>query len=164
MQTSSKKKKSKETSKTAYNGHRGVQVAQAKVYAEIQETDTEVFQYFRIVVSESRLLKYFTDTKFIGYENLCTEMEKYYAGNGEDILFRDKSEFRNMTMVRFEKMTPTAKVNSELDGIQFTVEAPIPSNEGCFNCLYFRKKNRVCHFYQIVGIDIRTQCPEFKQK
>ena len=164
MQTSSKKKKSKETSKTAYSGHRGVQAAQAKIYAEIQETDEEVFQYFRIVVSEPKLLKYFIDSKYIGYENLCTEMEKYYAGNGDDILFREKSEFRNMTMVRFEKTHPAAQVDPDLQGVQFSVEAPIASNEGCINCIYFRKKNRVCQFYQKIGIEIRTQCPEFKQK
>ncbi len=164
MQTSSKKKKSEETSKTAYNGHQGVQAAQAKIYAEIQETDKEVFQYFRIVVSEPKLLKYFIDSKYIGYENLCSEMEKYYAGNGENILFREKSGFRNMTMVRFEKTHPNVQVDTKLHGIQFIVEAPIPSNEGCINCIYFRKKNKICQFYQKIGIEIRTQCPEFKQK
>lgn len=165
MPMSSKKKKSKETSRTtATSGHRGVQVAQAKIYGEIQETDSEVFQNFRILVSEPRLLKYFVDTKFTGYDRLSDEMEKYYAGNGEDIFFRDKSEFRNLIMVRFEKTNPSAQVDSSLQNIQFTVDAPIPSNEGCVNCIFWRKKNRKCLFYQKIGMDIKTQCPDFKQK
>lgn len=164
MQTSSKKKKSKEKSKTVYNGHRGVREVQAKIYAEVQETEGEVFQNFRILVSEPKLLKYFVDSKYIGHDKLSDELEKYYAGNGEDIFFREKSEFRNLITVRFEKTTPDAKVNDELKEIQFAVSAPIPSDEGCINCIFWRKKNRVCNFYQKVGMEIRTQCPDFKQK
>lgn len=165
MQMSSKQKSSKEKPKTRdLSGHRGVLATQAKIYGEIQETDKEVFQNFRVVVSEPKLLKYFVDTKFIGYENLSAEMEKYYAGNGEDILFREKTEFRNLIMVKFEKMHPDAQVEESLREIQFTVEAPIPSNEGCVNCIFWRKKNRKCLFYQKIGIEIRTQCPDFKQK
>lgn len=165
MPMSSKRKNSKEKSKTrALSGHRGVQVAQAKIYGEIQETESEIFQNFRIVVSEPRLLKYFTDTKFIGYENLSDEMGKYYIGNGEDILFREKMEFRNLIMVKFEKTRPNAEVDESLKEVQFKVDAPIPSNEGCINCIFWRKKNKKCLFYQKIGMEIRTQCPDFKQK
>jgi hypothetical protein len=155
-----KKKKSENIS----YGPGGLNSAQIKVYLETQENDNYIFQNFRLVTSEFRLLQYFTEEKFIGYYILEREISKYYAGDGERIVYRKKTYFHNLITVTFEKIDKTVKAPTELENIQFVVEAPIPATTGCLDCIYFRKKNRRCLYYQVLGMKIRKNCVDFKQK
>jgi hypothetical protein len=142
----------------------GLNKAQIQVYLETQEDEKSVYQNFRLVTSEFRLLTYFTDEAFLGYHVLDEEMSKYYAGDGEKILFRMKMYFNNLVTVVFDKLEKDAKVREEIVNAQFKVEAPIPATTGCLDCEHFRKSNRVCQYYQIIGIKIRMTCPDFRQK
>lgn len=163
MQKSSRKKKSEETYKIQ-RGAGGVNKAKAKIYLETVENDTHVFQNFRIVTSAHKFLQYFTDEKFLGFYILSDEMDKYYAGDGEKIFFRDKKYHNNLITVVYEKVSVNARFDPALENVQFDVEAPIPATLGCYDCIHFRKKNKKCMYYQIVGIDIRTNCKDFRQK
>jgi hypothetical protein len=142
----------------------GLNKAQIQVYLETQEDEKSVYQNFRLVTSEFRLLTYFTNEAFLGYHILDQEMAKYYAGDGEKIIFRMKMYFNNLITVVFDKLEKDAKVRKEIVNAQFRVEAPIPATQGCLDCEHFRKNNRVCQYYQIIGIKIRMNCPDFRQK
>lgn len=149
---------------SSHNGPGGLNSAQIKVYLETQENGENIFQNFRLVTSDFRLLQYFTDDKFLGYYMLEKEMSKYYIGDAEKIVYRKKIYYHNLITVIFEKLDKTVKTPKELENVQFIVEAPIPATLGCFSCVYFRKKNRRCLYYQIVGMKIRRNCADFKQK
>lgn len=163
MQMSSKKRKSKETYKI-HRGVGGVNKAKAKIYLETVEDSTHVYQNFRIVTTAQKFLQYFTSNKFLGYDILSEEMEKHYAGDGENIFFRDKKYHNNLITVVYEKVNPESTFDKSLENVQFDVEAPIPATLGCHDCIHFRAKNRKCMYYQIIGIDIRTNCKDFRQK
>lgn len=146
-----------------HRGLGGVNKARLKVYLETQETEISVFQNFRLVASEFRFLRYFTDEMFLGYHILSSEMEKYYAGDGERIVFRSKITYNNLISVIFDKLEKV-KINNNLTAAQFEVEAPIPKSVGCLDCENFRKSNRVCSFYQTILLKLKTSCPDFRQK
>lgn len=131
---------------------------------ETQESDLNVFQNFRLVTSDIRLLQYFTDDKFLGYHILEREMSNYFIGDGETIVYRKTIHYNNLITVVFEKFDPNAKISNEYLNVQFTVEAPIPATLGCKDCTYFRKKYRQCLYYQEMGMTIRKNCADFKQK
>jgi hypothetical protein len=157
-------KTKKSESKLFANGPGGLKSAQIKVYLETQTSDENVFQNFRLVTSDVRLLQYFTDDKFLGYHILEREMAKYYAGDGEVIIYRKKVYYNNLITVMFEKLKKNANTSSEYMDVQFTVEAPVPATLGCKDCEHFRKKYRQCLYYQQMGIKLKKNCADFKQK
>lgn len=140
-----------------------VNIAQVKVYLETQEDSTHIYQNFRIVAPEVHLLRYFTDEMYLGYHALEKAMSKYYVGDGENIIFKKKFKFNNLTTLTFDKVNIT-EIRPELISAQFMVEAPIPATHGCLDCEHFRESNRMCLYYQILGIKIRKNCPDFRQK
>lgn len=131
---------------------------------ETQEADLNVFQNFRLVTSDVRLLQYFTDDKFLGYHILEQEMSKYYAGDGESIIYRKKIYYNNLITVVFEKLDKEATCQEQYQEAQFIVEAPVPASLGCKDCTHFRKKYRQCTYYQQMGITLKKNCVDFKQK
>lgn len=135
--------------------------AQIKVYLESQEAANEIYQNFRLVASDTRFLKYFLDSRFTGYNILELAMSKYYAGNGETILYKKKIVFKNLISVVFEKSNLIEYIP---DDTQFEVRAPIPYSEGCISCIYWRKKNKICRFSQKIGIKVKTHCEDFRQR
>jgi len=146
------------------NGPGGLSSAQIKVYLETQTSDLNVIQNFRLVTSDIRLLQYFTDDKFLGYHILEKEMSKYYAGDGENIVYRKKIYYNNLITVVFEKLNKNFNCSDEYLNTQFIVEAPVPATLGCKNCTYFRKKHRQCLYHQQIGIKLRKNCADFNQK
>ena len=158
-------KKKKSGHKPLANGPGGLRTAQIKVYLETQtDSSNNIYQNFRLVTSDFRLLQYFTDDKFLGYHILEQEMSKYFIGDGETIVYRKTVYYNNLITVFFEKLNPNANVSNEFLNVQFTVEAPIPATLGCKDCTFFRKKNRTCLYYQQMGMEIRKNCADFKQK
>lgn len=145
------------------NGLSGLSSAQIKVYLETQLADKYIYQNFRLVVSDSRLLQYFTDDKFLGYYILEKEMGKYYIGDGENIVYRKKTYYNNLITVTFEKVAETAIMNELLEA-QFSVEATIPATLGCKDCAYFKKRYSQCLYYQEMGITMKKNCSDFRQK
>jgi hypothetical protein len=117
-----------------------------------------------LVTSNIRLLQYFIDDKYLGYHILENEMAKYFVGDGENIIFRNKTNYSNLVSVEFEKLNKSAKVPESDKGAQFMVEAPIPATTGCKSCEYFRRKNKMCLYYQQIGINLKESCSDFKQK
>ena len=146
------------------NGPGGLKSAQIKVYLETQSSDLNIFQNFRLVTSDIRLLQYFTDDKFTGYHILEREMSKFYIGDGENIVYRKKIYYNNLITVVFEKINKNSNISSEYLNVQFTIEAPIPATLGCKDCTHFKKKHRQCLYYQQIGIKLRKNCADFKQK
>lgn len=142
----------------------GVNIAQIKVYLETQEDSAHVYQNFRIVAPEIHLLRYFTDEMYLGYHALERAMSKYYVGDGETIIFRKKFRFNNLTTLTFDKTNPVVEIRPELISAQFMVETTIPATHGCLDCEHFRPSNRMCMYYQTLGIKIRKNCPDFRQK
>jgi len=142
----------------------GLSRAKILVYLETQDDSKNIYQNFRLVTSDIRLLTYFVDEKFIGYYILDKEMSKYYAGDGEKIIFRNKKYFNNLITVTFDKLDKSVKARPEIENVQFEVEAPVPATMGCINCEYFRKSNRMCSYYQEMGIKIKKNCDDFRQK
>jgi hypothetical protein len=145
-------------------GPGGLSSAQIKVYLETQASDENIFQNFRLVTSDIRLLQYFTDVKFLGYHILEKEMSKFYIGDGEKIVYRKTIHYHNLITVIFEKLDKSVNIKDEFLNVQFTVEAPIPATIGCTDCTYFKKKYRQCLYYQQMGIKLRKNCADFKQK
>lgn len=142
----------------------GLSRAKILVYLETQEDSKCIYQNFRLVASDIRLLSYFIDEKFLGYYILDKEMSKYYAGDGEKIIFRTKVYFNNLISVTFDKLDKDVKIRDNIDNAQFSVEAPVPATQGCIDCEYFRKSNRMCSYYQEMGIKVKKNCYDFKQK
>jgi hypothetical protein len=101
---------------------------------------------------------------YLGYHTLEKAMSKYYVGDGENIIFKKKFKFNNLTTLTFDKANTSVEIRPELISAQFMVEAPIPSTHGCLDCEHFRESNRMCMYYQILGIKIRKNCPDFRQK
>lgn len=145
-------------------GPGGLSSAQIKVYMETQINGLSVFQNFRLVTSDFRLLQYFTDDKFLGYHILEKEMLKYYIGDGENIVYRKKVYYNNLFTIFFEKLNENVDCSNEYLSAQFTIEAPIPATLGCKNCIYFKKKHKQCLYYQQMGIKMRKNCADFRQK
>ena len=150
--------------KSYTNGLGGLNSAQIKVYLETQIRDLNIFQNFRLVTSDIRLLQYFTNDKFIGYHVLEKEMLKYYIGDGENIVYRKKMCYNNLITVVFEKLNKDFSDSNEYSNIQFIIEAPIPATLGCKDCIYFKKKYKQCLYYQQMGIKLRKNCADFRQK
>jgi len=150
----------------SYRGSRpgGLNSAQIKVYLETQRSDQNIFQNFRLVTSDFRLLQYFTDVKFLGYHILEKEMSKFFIGDGEKIVYRKTIHYHNLITVIFERLDKTTNVSNEFLNAQFTVEAPIPATQGCKDCSFFRRKYKQCLYYQQMGIKLRTSCVAFNQK
>lgn len=144
------------------NGIQGLTQAKIRVYLETQEDNKNIYQNFRLVTSNISLLKYFIDDKYLGYYTLDDSLKDYYIGNGESIIFRDKSIYNNLIIVTYEKLTPDAKYDSSEKN--FEVYTTIPYNNGCLSCEYFVKKDRVCQYIREVGITIKNNCNDFKQK
>lgn len=142
----------------------GLSRAKILVYLETQDDANNVYQNFRLVTSDIRLLIYFVDERFLGYYILDGEMSKYYAGDGEKIIFRSKKYFHNLISVTFDKLDKSVKARAEIENAQFEVEAPVPATMGCINCEYFRKSNRMCSYYQEMGVKIKKNCNDFRQK
>jgi hypothetical protein len=120
-----------------------------------------VYQNFRLVTLNARNLRFFTNTKFLAHDILESEMEKYYVGDGENVFFRDKKYFKNLITVIYEKVND-ASIKEESH--QFEVIAPLPKTEGCFDCEYYRKKQKKCLYRRKIGIDIVENCSDFRQK
>jgi hypothetical protein len=157
--------KTKSSENKSYaNGPGGLKSAQIKVYLETQTSNKNIFQNFRLVTSDVRLLQYFTDDKFLGYHILEKEISKFYVGDGEKIVYRKKIYYNNLITVVFEKLEKNVTVSSEYWDAQFIVEAPVPATLGCKDCTHFRKKYRQCLYYQQMGIKLRKNCADFKQK
>lgn len=158
-----RKKKSNVTYKIQ-RGPGGLDVAKVKVYLETREDDSHVYQNFRLVTSDPSLLKYFVEPKFNGYHELSNEMEKYYAGNGETIFFNRKIVLNNLVTIVFDKTVREVSFDSSITNLQFDVTTKLPNMLGCSDCAYYRKKNKKCLYYQQIGIMIKTNCQDFKQK
>jgi hypothetical protein len=131
---------------------------------ETQTSGLDIFQNFRLVTSDFRLLQYFIDDKFLGYHILEKEISKYYIGDGENIVYRKKIYYNNLFTVVFEKLNENVNCSGEFLNAQFTIEAPIPATLGCKNCTYFKKKHRQCSYYQQMGIKMKKNCADFRQK
>lgn len=146
------------------NGPSGLSSAQIKVYLETQLTDKYIYQNFRLVTSDMRLLQYFTDDKFIGYYILERKMAKYYIGDGENIVYRKKTYYNNLITVTFERMNDIDIPAQALLNVQFLAETNIPSILGCKDCIYFKKKYSQCTYSQDMGIKMKKSCLDFRQK
>jgi len=142
----------------------GVDKAKIKVYFETYEDNSKVYQNFRLVASNQKVLKYFTENKYIGYNILDDKIYSYYAGDGNEIVFSEKKYFKNLITVIYDKLKPNAKFNKDLKNGQFNVTTKIPILEGCACCTHFRKKNKKCMYYQQVGIIPKRYCKDFRQK
>lgn len=142
----------------------GVDKAKIKVYFETYEDKNKVYQNFRLVASNQKILRYFVEDKFLGYNTLNDKMYNYYAGDGENIVFREKKYFKNLITVIYEKLVPDANFDPSLASGQFNVTTNIPVIEGCTSCSHFRKKNKKCMYYQQVGIELKRNCKDFRQK
>lgn len=164
MQRISLKKKKLDRHYSMHRGIGGLNKAQIKVYLETQEDSKHVYQNFRLVTSEARLFQYFTDEAFLGYHLLEEKMSQYYAGDGEHIVFRNKSYYNNLIVVTFDKIDDKALVRKNVDNVQFQVSAPIPATQGCLSCIHFRKSNRLCTYYETIGIVVKENCVDFRQK
>lgn len=150
----------KHTTFVASDGHK----AQITVFLDTMQTDSEVQQYFRIEALNVRHLRYFTDDKFLGYHKLQDELAKYYIGDGENIIYYKKQSYRNVIVVLYKKNVENFVIPEEYKDKQFILEADIPSTFGCLNCIYWRKNNRVCTYYKKMGMDIKQNCVDFRQK
>lgn len=128
---------------------------------ETQEDHNNIYQNFRLVTSNITLLKYFTDDKYVGYHDLSSELEKYYIGDGENIVFRKKTVYNNLVVIMYERLNLIEYDNSEKN---FDITTDIPISNGCLSCEYFRKKNRICMYSREIGIKIKKNCDDFKQK
>jgi len=129
---------------------------------ETQEDHKYIYQNFRLVTSNSKLLKFFTNDKYTGFHELDEALRIYYIGDGENIIFRKKTIYNNLVVITYERLNDDIKYdNSEKN---FDVITTIPFNNGCISCEYFRKKNRICMYAYIVGIKIKKSCEDFKQK
>lgn len=146
------------------NGLGGLSSAQIKVYLETQLADKYIYQNFRLVVSDSRLLQYFTDDRFLGYYILEKEMGKYYIGDGENIVYRKKTYYNNLITVTFERVAEIVSVGNESLEAQFSVEAAIPATLSCKDCAYFKKRYNQCLYHQEMGITMKKNCSDFRQK
>lgn len=134
----------------------------AKVYTETIDDGEFVYQNFRITVSNEKFLTYFFDDRYNAYYDLEKKISEYLVGDGENILFEKKSVYKNLISVVYRKKDKDLKVKNKNDS--FTVKTTIPNNSGCLNCAHFRKKNKVCTYYQIVNIKIVDNCKDFRQK
>lgn len=141
----------------------GVGRAKIKVYFETYADGDKVYQNFRLVGTSDKFIKYFTDDKFRGYNVLSDKMEDYFVGDGENIFFLEKMYHGNLISVIYEKATDV-EIPEEYRNGQFEVSTKIPATLGCYDCTHFRKKNKKCMYYSIIGIDIRTNCKDFRQK
>jgi hypothetical protein len=139
----------------------GVRWAEVKVYSEIQEDNNNIYQNFRLVASNFQFLKYFTDTRFLGYNILEEEINKHYIGNGENIFYEKKIIHNNLSTVVYRKV---GIVNNKFDSVQFVVRAPIPVLEGCICCIYWRKKYKRCSYCNEIGLEQKSSCEDFRQK
>lgn len=134
------------------------------VFLDTTQAETEILQFFRLDASDVRYLRYFYDDKFIGYHKLHEALKNYYIGDGENILFDRKESYRNIIVVHYKKLVPNIEIDEGYKNIEFQVEAPIPGTFGCLDCIYWRNKNRVCMYYKQMGMEIKQNCVDFRQK
>lgn len=135
----------------------------ARIYYDTQEDGDLIYQYFRFVFVNFNHKKYFFDTNYKGYYILEDEMQKKYIGDGEKILFLDKKILFGTALIIITYKKNIENVNYKKSD-QFLIEAPIPINDGCLYCEYFVKNNRICKYYNKIGIEIKNNCPDFRQK
>jgi hypothetical protein len=120
-----------------------------------------IYQNFRLVTSNNNLLKYFIDDQYNGFHELNEKMEDYYIGDGENILFREKIIYNNLIVVKFEILN---NIKFDIEEKSFDVTTNIPYNNGCLSCDYFVPKDRICKYYREMGIKIKNNCVDFKQR
>ena len=136
----------------------------AQIYLETWEDSNWVYQRFHIVTTSIQFLHYFLDDKFVAFYKLSEEMEKYYAGDGDKIMFREKSMFSNAILIKYEKLDRSATYPDHLENTHFSVKAPIPATQGCLDCIYWRNRYRTCLYYRKMVMTIKKTCKDFRQK
>jgi hypothetical protein len=152
----------KSSEKRIYVRNLGIREAEIKAYVEVQEDDSFIYQNFRLVASNFSVLKYFLESKFSGYYRLEDEINKYFLGDVENIEFDRKIVQGNLLTVIYKKKNSNA--NIRFKEAQFKVRTTVPENEGCRSCTYWRKKNKKCLYYGVLGMKKRENCADFRQK
>lgn len=163
MQNHLRRTKLKEKAKTLA-GHLGVKEVEARIYLETWDDSDWVYQRFHITTTSIQFLHYFLDDKFVAFYKLSEEMEKYYAGDGDKIMFRDKSMFSNSITIKYEKLDKAASYSPRLKELSFLVKATLPATQGCLDCIYWRNKYKTCLYYRKMGMEIKKTCKDFRQK
>ena len=123
-----------------------------------------LIQRIRTVVTQQSHLKYFKNDKYRMAREVATWMESIYVGNGENVSFSQKKEFKNITTVYYT-YEPGAvfdlnPVTKRFDGFK-------PRHDGCLACEHLlptaQGQDR-CAYYQIFLEKHKLACLDFVEK
>jgi hypothetical protein len=125
--------------------------------------DGLLVQTIRTVVTRQSHLKYFKQEKYAIGRKCSDWLETVYCGNGEDIIFLKKKEFKNITTIYYT-YTPESVLN--LEPITRRIDGFKPLQEGCEACSHLARTNRGqdrCLFYTKFLEKHKTYCLDFNE-
>ena len=139
-------------------------LATAEIHIKNKRVDNFYFQTIRIVPSKKNYLRYFIFDKYQACRAVEAVLDKLYLGDGNNIFFRDRSTFRNQTVIKYEIIND---IPIELKDKRLRVEANVPRHDGCAFCEHLIKSNRGkdrCGYYKKFLDKHKVHCSDFSEK
>jgi len=139
-------------------------IVTAEIHITHKRSDNFYYQTIRIVPSKKTYLRYFIFDKYQACRELELVLDDIYLGDGENIFFRDRSTFRNQTVIKYEIIND---IPIDLNDKRFRIEANVPRHDGCMFCEHLRPSTKGkdrCAYYRKFLDKHKTFCSDFSEK
>lgn len=129
-----------------------------------KKSDNFIYQTIIITPTKKSHLRYFTMNKYVLGRRVDDYLDDLYIGDGENIFFREKQQFRNQVMIKYEVVND---IEIDLTEKKFHIEGPSPKSDGCLYCRHLRMPSKgmsKCVLYKKFLPRLKVHCVDFNEK
>lgn len=105
----------------------------ARILITYKRNEDRIYQTIRIDPNKPNYLKYFTLEKYKVGRTTHDLIQTLYIGDGENIMFEHRKEFKNSTIIRYRV---DHKIPIDLSDEEYKVEGERPKFDACGSCMY----------------------------
>lgn len=137
----------------------------ANVFISHKRNDNYIYQTIRIEPNKPNYLKYFILEKYKIGRTTHDLFQNLYLGDGENIMFEYKKQFKNSTIIRYRVDN---EVDLDLSDQEYHIEGLRPKFDACEGCAYLIKSKNInpdrCKFYKKFLPRHKKSCQEFLEQ
>ena len=137
----------------------------AHISVSFKKEDGYIYQFINIKPNKPGNIRYFMHSRYIVGRKTEDFLQTLYIGDGENILFEDMEEFKNLTTITYRVENDSYYLN--LKEKTYLIEGSKPKIDGCENCQHLRShkkgKDR-CSLYKKFLDRYKKSCVDFLEK
>jgi hypothetical protein len=137
----------------------------ANINVSYKKENGFIYQFIKITPNKPGNIRYFTHSRYKVGRVTEDFLQTIFIGDGEDLVFEEIDEFRNLTTIKY-------RIDNDLYYFNFKekiylIEGSKPRFDGCMNCQHLRihkeGKDR-CAFYKKFLERHKKSCVDFLEK